>query len=200
MTDWAFQLVSDYGVWIIAVSAYLSCLAVPIPTALVMLAGGAFAAAGDLVLWQALLAGWLAAVAGDTTGYHIGRWGGAPLLSWVARRTGRQKLIAKGEALVQSRGGVGVFFSTWLFAPLGPWVNLIAGSMGLSRSQFLIWDMAGETIWVFGYVMLGYGFGSQIDQVAELVSDWGGMLAALAVATGFAVALIAKLRHRSHPA
>lgn len=197
MTDWAFELVSDYGIWIIAASAYLSCLAVPIPTALVMLAGGAFAASGDLVLWQALLAAWLAAVAGDSTGYHIGRWGGAPMLRWIAGRTGRQKLIARGEALVQARGGLGVFFSTWLLAPLGPWVNLIAGSMGLSRAQFLLWDIAGETIWVVGYVMLGYGFGSQIDQVAGLVSDWGGMLAALAVAAGFAVALITKLRHRT---
>ena len=196
MTDWAFEIVATYGIWVVAASAYVSCLAVPIPTALIMLAAGAFAAAGDLVLWQVLVAGWAAALAGDNTGYQIGRWGGPPLLRWVADHTGRQALIARGERLVQEKGGVGVFLSTWLIAPLGPWVNLIAGAMGLPRWRFAIWDTLGETIWVCGYVLLGYGFGSQIDSVAQIISDWGGLLASLTVATGFGVALLLKMMRK----
>lgn len=194
MTDAIFALVSDYGLWVVAASAYLSCLAVPIPTALVMLAAGAFAAAGDLVLWQVWLVAWLAALAGDNTGFQIGRLGGPPLVRWIADRTERQRLIARGEDLVRSRGGVGVFFSTWLVAPLGPWVNLIAGALGLPRWRFALWDTAGEGIWVTAYVFLGYAFGGQVDVVAGLVSDWSGMVAALAVAAGFALALAVRLR------
>lgn len=62
MTETIYSLVTSYGIWVVAASAFLSCLLVPIPTALVMLAAGAFAAAGDLVLWQVWLAGWLAAL------------------------------------------------------------------------------------------------------------------------------------------
>ncbi len=194
MNDWVYSLVASYGVWVVAASAYLSCLAIPIPTAVIMLAAGAFAAAGDLVLGEVLLAGWLAAIAGDNTGFQIGRWGGGAFLTRVSERTGRHRLMARGKETVSRYGGVGVFFSTWLFAPLGPWVNLIAGAMGLNRWRFLLWDTAGETIWVFAYVLLGYGFGSQIDAVADLVGDWAAMLAALAVAVGFVVAIAVKLR------
>lgn len=196
MTETVFELVSTYGVWVVAMSAFVSCLAVPVPTALVMLAAGAFAASEDLSLWQVWLAGWLAALAGDNTGYQLGRWGGAPFLSWLGSRTGRAALIARGEALVRDRGGLGVFFSTWLVAPLGPWVNVVSGAMGLPRWRFAIWDTAGETIWVSGYVLLGYAFGAQVDTVAPLVSDWAGLVAALAVALGFGVALVLRLRHR----
>ncbi|KHQ53270.1 DedA family protein [Mameliella alba] len=196
MSDWAFELVSAWGLWVVAGSAFVSCLAVPVPTSLVMLAAGAFAAAGDLVLWQVWLSGWLAALAGDNTGFQVGRWGGRPFLGWVARRTGRHRLIARGEAVIEARGGVGVFLSTWLLAPLGPWVNLVAGSLGLSRWRFALWDTAGETIWVTAYVGLGFAFGTQIDRVAEVVSDWGGLVSALAVAAAFALALGIKLRRR----
>ena len=196
MSDWAFGLVSAWGLWVVAGSAFVSCLAVPVPTSLVMLAAGAFAAAGDLVLWQVWLSGWLAALAGDNTGFQVGRWGGRPFLGWVASRTGRHRLIARGEAVVEARGGVGVFLSTWLLAPLGPWVNLVAGSLGLSRWRFALWDTAGETIWVTAYVGLGFAFGTQIDRVAEVVSDWGGLVSALAVAAAFALALGIKLRRR----
>lgn len=200
MSEQIFGLVSSYGLWIVAFSSFFSCLALPIPTALVMLAAGAFAAAGDLVLWQVWLVAWLAALGGDNTGYQLGRQGGVPLVRWLGRRTGKERLIAKGEETVAQYGGMGVFFSTWLVAPLGPWVNLLSGAMGLSRWRFFVFDTAGETIWVTAYVGLGFAFGSQVDTVATMVTDWAGLVAALAVAAGFAVALVVKLWKAHRPA
>ncbi|MFW2588679.1 DedA family protein [Sagittula sp. SSi028] len=196
MSDTVFTLVSEYGLWMVGVSAYLSCLLVPIPTALVMLAAGAFSASGDLVVWQVWLVAWLAALAGDNTGYQIGRMGGVPLIRMLGLRTGKTELISRGEQAVDRHGGLGVFFSTWLVAPLGPWVNLIAGAMRLPRAKFAVWDTAGETIWVSFYVALGYLFGGQIDVVSETVSDWAGLVAALAVAIGLFALLAARQRRR----
>lgn len=194
MTDTLFALVSVYGLWIVAGSAYLSCLAIPIPTAVVMLAAGGFAAAGDLVLWQVLGAAWLAAVLGDQTGFHIGRWGGPVLIDGIARRTGRHKLIGQARETVQRWGGIGVFFSTWLFAPLGPWVNLIAGAARLPRWRFTVWDVAGETIWVTAYVTLGYGFGSRLEELTDIVTDWSALIACAAITMTLAVLMAMKLR------
>ena len=61
MTELFFGLVATWGLVIIALSAYFSCRAVPVPTSAVMLAGGAFAAAGDLVLWQVCGVAYIAA-------------------------------------------------------------------------------------------------------------------------------------------
>ncbi len=81
MSDWVIALVPTYGLWLMAVVTFLSCLALPVPCSLVMLTAGGFAAAGDLVLWQVAAAALVGAVMGDQTGYGIGRKGGAPLLS-----------------------------------------------------------------------------------------------------------------------
>ena len=198
MTETLFALVSSYGLIVVASSAFLSCLALPIPTAVVMLSAGAFAAAGDLVLWQVLATAWLAAVVGDQTGFHIGRWGGAPLVDTIARRTKRDRLVIRARATVQKWGGLGVFLSTWLVAPLGPWVNLIAGAAQLSRWRFTLWDMAGEAIWVSAYVSLGYGFGTRLDDLTGLVSDWSGLLASVAAAVGLGLALTLRLQSAQH--
>ncbi|MCC1480047.1 DedA family protein [Roseibaca sp. Y0-43] len=198
MTDLLFSLVSTYGLWVVGASAFLSCLALPIPTSAVMLGAGAFAASGDFVLWQVLATAWGAAVLGDQTGYQLGRWGGPPLLERLSSHPARARLIARGRASVRSHGSMGVFLSTWLFAPLGPWVNLIAGAAHLPRARFTLWDALGEAIWVAAYVGLGYAFAARLESVSALLADWSGLVLALGVGLALAFLLLARVRHRRH--
>lgn len=187
MTDTIFALVTTWGALVIFASSFLSCLALPIPTSLMMLSGGAFVAAGDLALWQVIAGAWGGAILGDQTGYLIGRHGGAPLVERIARTPARRAVLTRARRLVDRKGGLGVFFSTWLFAPLGPWVNFIAGTTGLSWLRFTLWDVLGETIWVAVYVGLGFGFASQIEALSDILGNAVGLLAALAVAGAMAV-------------
>ena len=187
MTDTIFALVTSWGALVIFASSFLSCLALPIPTSLMMLSGGAFVAAGDLALWQVIAGAWGGAVLGDQTGYLIGRHGGAPLVERIARTPARRAVLNRARGLVDKRGGLGVFLSTWLFAPLGPWVNFIAGTTGLGWLRFTIWDVLGETIWVTIYVGLGFAFASQIEAVSDILGNAVGLLAALAVAGAMVV-------------
>jgi len=48
MTDLILTLAADYGVPLLFSVTFLSCLALPVPSSLLMLASGGFAAAGDL--------------------------------------------------------------------------------------------------------------------------------------------------------
>ncbi|AZQ66469.1 DedA family protein [Silicimonas algicola] len=182
MTETLYALVADWGLWIVAASAFLSCLAFPIPTFAVMLAGGAFAATGDLTLWSVLVTAYLAAIAGDNTGYHIGRLGGAPLLARLRAAPARAVMVDRAEETVRTWGPLGVFFSTWLVAPLGPYVNFISGAAGMRWGTFLAWDAAGEAIWVTGYVLLGYIFAEKLDVLTGLVGDWGGLVSSVSIA------------------
>ncbi|MEJ2022551.1 MAG: DedA family protein [Maritimibacter sp.] len=184
MSETVFTLVTSYGAIVIFASAFLSCLALPIPTSLMMLTGGAFVASEDLVLSQVVAAAWAGAVLGDQAGYLIGRYGGTPLVERLARAPSRQAVLTRARALIDRRGGLGVFLSTWLVAPLGPWVNFIAGATGLGWARFAIWDVLGEVIWVTLYVALGYLFASQVAVVAELMGNVMGIIAGLAVAGG----------------
>ena len=199
MTETFFGYVSSYGLPVIAFAVFFSCLAVPIPTFAVMLSGGAFAATGDLVLWQVLAVAYGAAVLGDQTGFQIGRWGGARVIATLERDPKRAALIVKAQEAVAKWGGIGVFFSTWLFAPLGPWVNLMAGAAGMARPRFVLWDAAGEAIWVGVYVLLGFLFGSRLPELADLVGDSAGLVTSAGVSAILAVLLIrAAIRYRAH--
>jgi len=171
MTEIAFGLVSTYGIVLILVATYLSCLGLPVPTSLIMLAGGGFAASGDLSATHVLLVALAGAVLGDQTGYLIGRFGGAAMTSRLESEPHRALVFARARRIVDRWGGVGVFFSTWLFSPLGPYVNLLAGATRMAWARFTLWDTAGEAIWVSVYVGLGYAFSSRITQLADLLGN-----------------------------
>lgn len=193
MIEQALSLVSLYGAAIVAICAFLSCLLVPIPTSIVMLSAGAFVAAGDLTAATVWLSAWSAAVLGDQTGYWIGRKGGAPLLDRIARHPHRAKVLGRARVSVDRHGGLGVFFSTWLFAPLGPYVNFVAGSVRLGWMRFSLWDMLGEAIWVSVYLGLGYLFADRVDALSALLGNLSGFLVAGLVATALGLALWRRL-------
>lgn len=194
MTETIFALVTDYGALVIFASAFLSCLALPIPTSLMMLTGGAFVASADLSLLAVVAAAFGGAVVGDQAGYFIGRFGGAPVVDRLARSPARKAVLERARGLVDRRGGVGVFLSTWAVAPLGPWVNFIAGATGLGWARFSLADVLGETIWVSLYVGLGMAFASQIAAVADVMGNVMGLIAALVVAAAAAMWIRAILK------
>lgn len=181
MTNTFFELVSTYGALVIFASTFLSCLFLPIPSSLIMLAGGAFVAYGELSLVQVTGAAYVGAILGDQVGYRIGRAGGALAIARLSKHPVRARLISRAQDVLDRHGGTAVFFSTWAVAQLGPWVNVIAGAAKLDPLRFTLWDAAGEMIWVTIYVGAGYLFASQIEAAIEIIGSASGFLAAGAV-------------------
>lgn len=196
MTELFFSLVSTYGTLVIAVTTFLSCLALPIPASFVMLAGGAFAASGDLTLWGVVAAAFGGAVIGDQAGFRAGRYGGRILEARLGRAPARAAALTRARAFVERWGVAGVFFSTWALAPLGPWVNLAAGAAGMGALRFTLWDALGEAIWVAIYVGLGHAFAANIGALSSILGNAVAAVTALAVAAGLAVLLVRAARRR----
>lgn len=191
MTDWLLGLVPTYGGWLLAVATFLSCLALPIPASLLMLAAGGFAAAGDLTIAGSAGAALAGAVAGDQTGYFAGRAGGAGL---IARLGSKAAPVAKATDLLARRGGVAVFLSRWLVSALGPYVNVAAGAAGQGWARFTAWGVAGEAVWVGVYVGVGYSVAGNLAAASSMALDVLGFLAAGAVALGALIWLVMVLR------
>lgn len=194
MTDWLPALVADWGWAVIAITTFLSCLALPVPASLVMLTGGAFTATGDLALWTVAAGALAGAVLGDQAGYSLGWRAGAALAPRITAKPRRAAALARARGLIEERGGVGVFFSRWLVSPLGPWVNLAAGAAEMHRGRFTLSAVAGEIIWVALYVGLGRAFAEYLDAVAEIAADVSGIIAGGVVALGLGLWLRAALR------
>ncbi len=175
MTEALLALVPTHGAALIGVATFLSCLALPVPSSLAMLAGGAFAAAGDLGLGAVAGAALAGAVIGDQAGYALGRAG-------PVRRLGRLSpaLMAEARGRLGKGGWGAVFLTRWLFSPLGPWVNLAAGMAGMRWARFASASVAGETVWVGLYTGLGWLFMDRIEALgASLGQAAGGASAAL---------------------
>lgn len=183
MTDWVYAAVPQYGVALLFLLTFLSCLALPVPASLVMLAAGAFVAAGDLQALPVLLAALAGAVLGDQVGFAVGRWGGTDLWARLEARpaTARLLLLRAREGLHQ-RSASTVYLSRWLFSALGPWVNLAAGATGVRWRLFAVAGVLGEATWVSLYVGLGFVFAAHIRAAGETMISVIGALGAGIVA------------------
>ncbi|MGJ8624181.1 MAG: DedA family protein [Yoonia sp.] len=194
MNDLVLTLAADYGVPLLFCVTFLSCLALPVPSSLFMLASGGFAATGDLSLPAVALAAFVGAVCGDNLGYWIARRLRGRVTGWLATRPRRAAMRDRAQDYMHKWGGSSIFFSCWLVAPLGPYVNYVSGLSGYRWSRFALWGAAGETVWVGVYVGLGYLFADNITAISSLLGNLSGFLAALVVA----VLLAIWLRHASN--
>lgn len=176
MTDWLLALVPTYGLWLLAATTFLSCLALPFPASILMLTAGGFAAAGDLVLWQAFGAAAAGGIAGDQLGYWAGRGLGASVMPRLRADPARDRLLARADAMIDRRGLVAVFLTRWLLSPLGPYVNLIAGSTRYGWGRFTASGVAGEAVWAGLYVGAGYYFAGNVEAASQALGSGLGMV------------------------
>ncbi len=195
LPEWLLVLVPTHGLWVLGVATFLSCLAIPIPASLVMLTGGAFAAAGDLVLWQAAMAAIGGAILGDQAGFWGARLAGQPLMHRLGASPGRARVLSRVRRLLHDRGDWAVFLTRWLFSALGPWMNFVAGAAGFATGRFLVFTVLGETLWVALFLGTGYGFASNLDAATDMLGSLLGVLAGLGAMIGLGYWLWSHLRH-----
>lgn len=171
MTDLFLAFAADYGLYAIGIVTMLGCVGIPMPASLLLLFGGALAAAGDVSTPLVYATAYCAAILGDNIGFWVGRHIGPALDRRSSLLPSLQHRLQNAQDFIRRRGGLAVFFSRWLVSPLCPVVNLAAGSAGVRWPQFLSYEMAGQVVWVGSYVTLGYLFGSQIEALSGLLGN-----------------------------
>jgi membrane-associated protein len=110
----------------------------------------------DLVLSLLLLV--VAAVAGNVTGYEIGRRIGEPLRHHDGRLL-RRKHLDKTEAFFDKHGNKALVLGR--FVPfVRTYITLVAGVTRMQRRRFLVWSLVGAVLWVTAVVLAGYFLGA----------------------------------------
>lgn len=171
MTDQLLSLLSIYGCPALFIILAVSSAGIPFPITLLLVAAGSFVEQGELKLWEVVCAGVAGAFLGDQIGYWIGRKGGPGVSNWLKRRTAREGIIQRAEVLNRRWGGAAVFFSRWLVTPLGPWINLSSGAAAYRWGRFILWDLAGQVLWVAIYVNLGRIFSDRVEELAQILGN-----------------------------
>lgn len=168
--DLLLSLFVHYGLPVLAGVILVASVGLPLPASLLLIAAGAFVAQGQFPHGWTVVVATLAAVAGDSIGFGLGHWGGPGAIERISRWTGPQRQ-RQATHLVRRWGGLGIFLSRWLVSPLGPALNLTSGLSGYPWWRFLIYDLAGELVWVGLYTTVGYLYSDRIQAVAAVLGD-----------------------------
>ena len=184
MTETLLALVPTYGIWLVMAAVALSCLALPVPASILVMAGGGFAAAGDLVYWQLVLAAWAGFVVGDQVVYGLARRGGPALVARLERRPHAASALRSAGALLERFGAAAVFLSRTVLSPVGPYVSFLAGALRLGRLRYGAAAGLGALCWAVAYSALGHAFASRIAEIAPLIADSIGLVVAGSAAAG----------------
>ncbi|MHB8263934.1 MAG: DedA family protein [Acidimicrobiales bacterium] len=142
--------------------------------------GGALAALGHLQLVLVLIVVAAAAVAGDSTGYELGKVAGPYLLEH--RPLKDRPAVGKARQLLLHYGGAAVFLGRWV-AVGRAFMPGLAGMAGMRYRTFLTYNVAGGIPWSATYVLIGYALGTSFEKAAS-VSAWasGGIVTIIVLA------------------
>jgi membrane protein DedA with SNARE-associated domain len=153
-----------------------------IPGETAAILAGVDASRGHVALWGVALGVVLAAIAGDSVGYEIGRTIGPRVLDRRLLRRHRGRLAAAQDFLAR-RGGWAVFLGRFIafFRAVMP---ALAGTARMPYRRFLLFNALGGLVWGLGSVGLGYGAGNSYRAVEHTVGRGAALVAATAVVLG----------------
>ena len=175
MSEWLLTQIINYGAPILGVIVFFGALGIPFPATIIVIAVGAFCRQGFLPWSSTGLIALTCVVLGDCLSYAMGHYAREPVLR---RFRGSEKWM-QAENAFQRWGGMSILLTRFLITGLAVPVNLIAGTGNFPFRRFLLYDLVGETIWIFGYGGLGYLFGPQWEAVGTFLSNISGLLLGL---------------------
>ena len=158
-------LVQEYGVWVYAILFAIifsetGFVVTPfLPGDSLLFVAGAVAASGamDVNLLVFLLV--VAAVAGNSVNYAIGRWLGKRFFTDRGSRWLNPRHLEKAHAFYEEHGGKAVIISRFL--PLvRTYIPFVAGLGAMEPGRYTAFNVAGGVLWVASLCYAGFFFGN----------------------------------------
>jgi membrane-associated protein len=158
-------MVQQYGVWIYAILfaiifAETGFVVTPfLPGDSLLFVAGAVAASGamDVNLLVVLLI--VAAVAGNTVNYAVGRWLGKRFFNDRGSRWLNPRHLDKAHAFYEEHGGKAVIISRFL-PIVRTYIPFVAGLGAMQPGRYTAFNVAGGALWVASLCYAGFFFGN----------------------------------------
>ena len=190
------QFLIWHGGWLLFLAVFAEQSGVPIPAAPLLLAAGALAADGQLNLALAIAGTTVACILADALWFYAGHRGKARFLPlfgrWNAARCARPRTTGARATLRGLR-----LLTVAKFLPLGTLVPLRAGTLDIGALRFLLRDVPGSLIYGSVYLLLGFFFHQQLNQLTTIIQGLGkaGLLLVLLLAGIYAVWALVRRQH-----
>jgi membrane protein DedA with SNARE-associated domain len=190
--DWTYPLV--------AVLAYLEAAAfvgLLVPGELTVVLGGAIARDGHVSIFKLFALVWLAAVAGDATGYLLGRrLGRGFLMRHGPRFHITPGIVARVEAIFERHGGKAIILGRFIGVARAI-TPFLAGTAQIPLRRFLAFDIPGAGAWAAAFLAVGYVVATSAERAASLSHAIGLAIGGAAIAGAVAIAI--RQLYRSAP-
>jgi membrane-associated protein len=161
------EIVQNYGLWIYAIIFLIvfcetGLVVTPfLPGDSLLFATGAIIAAqteAGLSFWIMYWVIFVAAVIGDATNYHIGKYIGSGVFKKESKYIKREYLL-KTQAFYEKHGGKAIVYARFVpiirtFAPF------VAGIGTMEYKRFFFFNIFGAFLWVTLFLGAGYLFGN----------------------------------------
>lgn len=133
---------------------------------------GLLSATTDILpdLWVLIILIPIAAIAGDQTGYWIGRKFGPPLFNRPDSRLFKREYVDQTAAFFEKHGPRAIVLAR--FVPIvRAFVPVMAGTSHMRYRTFLVYDIIGGILWGVGVTTLGYFLGqiAFIEKYVEFI-------------------------------
>jgi membrane protein DedA with SNARE-associated domain len=174
------DLLASWGYLGIFILVFVGNLGVPVPEESVLISAGFLASHGLLDLEWVYVVSVVSAVAGDCSGFMIGRTGGQHLLERLAARFAYvRRRIDQLRVFFDQHGSKAIFMARFIAGArflAGP----MAGAAGMSFLRFLGWNLMGALTWCSLMVTIGYLVGDEVWRAVQFV-HWSARWIALGV-------------------
>jgi membrane-associated protein len=162
------RLVGLYGMIFIVFAETGLMVGFFLPGDSLLVTAGLFAAKGDLNIWTLIPCLIVAAIAGNATGYFIGRTAGQALYSRPNSLLFRREHLIRTHAFYERHGGKTIILAQFMpivrtFAPV------VAGAAEMTYRRFATYNVVGAVIWITSMSLTGFFLGRAIPDLEKRI-------------------------------
>jgi membrane protein DedA with SNARE-associated domain/rhodanese-related sulfurtransferase len=172
----ALQFLIDHGASVLFWVVFMEQAGLPIPAIPLLIAAGALVATGKMSMGVALLVPVAASLPPDLGWYYLGRVKGGRVLGFLCRLSLEpDSCVRSTENLFHQQGPRALLLAKFIpgFSTVAP---PLAGIVGMGVTTFLWYDTVGALIWVGVSAGVGALFSNQLEYLAGLFDQAGGLL------------------------
>ena len=145
----------------------------PIPAAPWLLAAGALSASGELNPLLAIAVTVLACVIADAIWFYVGRQRGERVLGFFCRLSLAPNSCVERTEGIFARHGMHAVAAAKFLPGFGAVMPPLAGAFRVHAGRFLLFDTIGSLLYGTIYILIGFFFHSQLQEMTTVLSQLG---------------------------
>jgi membrane protein DedA with SNARE-associated domain/rhodanese-related sulfurtransferase len=167
------EFLAQHGTLVLFVAVLAEQIGLPLPAVPLLIAAGALVGTGQMSLSVAVVTAVFAALLGDQVWFELGRRHGRQVLNWLCRISFEPTSCVRRTEDFYARHGVRSLVVAKFIPGLSTIAPPLAGIVGLSVPQYLLYNGLGTLLWVGSGIGLGYLFTDQLEQALSMTAQLG---------------------------